>query len=37
MLQIGKDGGVVNDLVTNSISTIIQHGAMPVVRGIIVH
>ncbi len=37
MLQIGKDGAVVADAVTNKINNVIQHGQMPVVRGIIVH
>ena len=37
MLQIDKNGVVLNDKVSNAISPKIEHAAMPVVRGIIVH
>lgn len=37
MLEIDKDGVVSNPRIRNSISPHIEHGAMPVVQGIIVH
>jgi N-acetyl-anhydromuramyl-L-alanine amidase AmpD len=37
MLEIGKEGVVSNPNIRNSISPHIEHGAMPVVQGIIVH
>jgi N-acetyl-anhydromuramyl-L-alanine amidase AmpD len=37
MLEIDKEGVVSNPKILNSISPHIEHGAMPVVQGIIVH
>jgi N-acetyl-anhydromuramyl-L-alanine amidase AmpD len=37
MLQIDKAGRVINDRVADSICPALEHGDMPVVRGIIVH